>query len=186
MQSNKNVSTRHKNISKFCLIPCSHRPQITRQKNLRMNHLIQVKDKNQPNQCRHIINHPHFRLAQEESEEQTKQYEMYACMNKEQQVSEYQQAAKSAIEHAKEQERVHTAQKYIKILSDSLFSLSSDNLSEKSSDESSDSGTRQKPTKPVSSYNKSSTFQAKRKYDNEETPLKQPHHDAFTSKQEIL
>ena len=36
---------------------------------------------------------------------------MDTCMNKEQQVPEYQQAAKSAMEHAKEQERVHMAQK---------------------------------------------------------------------------
>ena len=36
------------------------------------------------------------------------------------------------------------------------------------------------------SYNKSSTFLAKSKYDNEETPLKQTHQDAFTPKQEIL
>ena len=34
-------------------------------------------------------------------------------MNKEQQVPEYQQAAKATMEYAKEQERVHTAQKYI-------------------------------------------------------------------------
>ena len=38
---------------------------------------------------------------------------MDACMNKDQQVPEDQQAAKSAMEHAKEQERFHTAQKYI-------------------------------------------------------------------------
>ena len=38
----------------------------------------------------------------------------------------------------------------------------------------------------MSSSNKKSTFQAKRKYDNEETPFKQTHHDAFTSKQENL
>ena len=44
---------------------------------------------------------------------------MEACMNKEQQFTENQQAEKSAMEHAKEQERVHTAQKYIGILSDS-------------------------------------------------------------------
>ena len=36
------------------------------------------------------------------------------------------------------------------------------------------------------SYNKLSTFPAKHKYDNEEIPLKQPHKDAFTSKQNIL
>ena len=29
-------------------------------------------------------------------------------------------------------------------------------------------------------------FQAKRRFGNEETPLEKPHHDAFTSKQEIL
>ena len=108
---------------------------------------------------------------------------MDACMNKEQQVPEHQQAAKSATEHAKEQERVHMAQKYIQILSDSSSSLSLYDSSEKSLDESSDSGIRKKPTKPVTSFNKSSTFLAKRKYDNEETPLKQPHQDAFTSKQ---
>ena len=36
------------------------------------------------------------------------------------------------------------------------------------------------------SYNKSFTSTAKHKYDNEETALKQPHHDASTSKQETL
>ena len=36
------------------------------------------------------------------------------------------------------------------------------------------------------SSNKPSTFLAKRKSDNEETPMKQPHQDAFTLKQEIL
>ena len=36
------------------------------------------------------------------------------------------------------------------------------------------------------SSNKSSTLQAKHKSDNEETPLKQPHQHAFTSKQETL
>ena len=38
----------------------------------------------------------------------------------------------------------------------------------------------------MTSYNKSSTFTAKRKSDNEETTLIQPHQDAFTLKQEIL
>ena len=90
------------------------------------------------------------------------------------------------MEHAKEQERVHTALKYIEMLYDSSSSLSSYYLSETLSDDSSDSGTRQKLTKPVTLYNKSSTFPAKRKYDNEETPLKQPYQDAFISKQEIL
>ena len=56
-------------------------------------------------------------------------------MNKEQQVPEDQQAAKAAMEHAKEQERVHTAQKYIEILSDSSSLSSSDNLSKTSSDD---------------------------------------------------
>ena len=57
---------------------------------------------------------------------------------------------------------------------------------ETSSDDSCDSGTRQKSTKPVTSSNKSSTFPDKHKSDNEETPLKQPHQDAITSKQESL
>ena len=35
---------------------------------------------------------------------------MDAYMNKEKQIPEYQQAAKAAMEHAKEQESVHTAQ----------------------------------------------------------------------------
>ena len=78
------------------------------------------------------------------------------------------------------------AHKYIEISSDSLSSSSSDNSLETSSDDSSDSGKSQKPTKPVTPSNKSSTFWAKHKPDNEETPLKQPHQDAFTSKQEIL
>ena len=46
-------------------------------------------------------------------------------MNKEKKLSEDQQAAKSAIEHAKKKERAHTAQKYIKILSNSSYALSS-------------------------------------------------------------
>ena len=36
------------------------------------------------------------------------------------------------------------------------------------------------------SSNKSSAFTSNHKSDNEETPLKQPHQDAFTPKQEIL
>ena len=106
-------------------------------------------------------------------------------MNKEQQVPEYQQATKDAMEHAPEQECVHTAQKCIEISSDFLSSLSSDDLSERLSDDSSDSGTRQKPTKPVTSSNKSSTFPAKRKSNNKEAPFKQPHKDTFTLKQDI-
>ena len=78
------------------------------------------------------------------------------------------------------------AQNYIYISSDSSSSSTSDDLLETSLDDSSNSGTRQKPTKPVSSSNKSSTFQAKSNPDNEETPLKQPHQDAFIPKQEIL
>ena len=111
---------------------------------------------------------------------------MDACMNKEQGVPEDQQAAKSAIEHAKEQECVHTAHKYIEILSNSSSSFSSDDSSETSLDDSSDLGTWQNPTKPVTSSNKSSTYPVKIKSDNEETPLKQPHQDAFTPKQYIL
>ena len=38
----------------------------------------------------------------------------------------------------------------------------------------------------MTSYNKQSIFTAKHKPDNEETPLKQPHQDAFTPKQENL
>ena len=53
---------------------------------------------------------------------------MNACMNKEKQVPEDQQAAKAALEHAKEKERVHMAQKYIEIVSDSSSLLSSDDL----------------------------------------------------------
>ena len=127
-----------------------------------------------------------FRKLQEEAEERKKQAEMDACMNKEQQVPEDQQSAKATMEHAKEKERVHMAHKYIEILSGSLSSLSSDDLSEISSDDSSDSSPRQKLTKPVTSSNKSDIFTAKLKSDNEETPLKQPHQDASTSKQEIL
>ena len=53
-------------------------------------------------------------------------------------------------------------------------------------DDSYDSGISQKPTKQVTSYNKSSTFLTKRKSENEETPLKHPRQDASTSKQESL
>ena len=55
---------------------------------------------------------------------------MYAYMNKEQQVPEDQQAAKAAMEHAKKQESVHTAQNYTYILSDSLYSSYSYDSSE--------------------------------------------------------
>ena len=53
-------------------------------------------------------------------------------------------------------------------------------------DDSSGSGTSQKPTKTVTLSNKSSIFPAKRKSDNEEIPLKQPHQDSSTSEQDIL
>ena len=53
---------------------------------------------------------------------------MDACMNKELQVSEYQQAAEAAMEYAKEQERVHMTQKYIETSSDCFSSLSSYDL----------------------------------------------------------
>ena len=111
---------------------------------------------------------------------------MDAYMNKEQNNPEDQQAAKAAMEHANQQERVHTAKKQIYLSSNSLSYLSSYDSSERLLDESSDSGTRQKLTKPVSSSNKSSTFQVKLRSNNEETPLKQPHHGSFTWKQEIL
>ena len=50
-------------------------------------------------------------------------------MNKEQQVPEDQQAAKAEMEHGKEQECVHKAQRNIEYLSDSSSSFSSDELS---------------------------------------------------------
>ena len=83
----------------------------------------------------------------------------------------------------REEERVHMEQNNIIIPSESL---SSDDSLETLFDESSDSGRGKIPTKPVMSYNKPFTFTAKHKSDNEETPLKQPHQDAFTSKQETL
>ena len=45
---NKNVSIQHENISRVCLIPRPHRPQMTCRKHHRTNHLIQVQGKNQP------------------------------------------------------------------------------------------------------------------------------------------
>ena len=50
-------------------------------------------------------------------------------------------------------------------------------------DELSVSGKRQIPTKPVISSNKSSTFTAKYRSDNEETPLNKTHQGPFTSRQ---
>ena len=107
---------------------------------------------------------------------------MDAYMNKEQEVLEDQQAETYEMEHAKEQFCVLTAKKYSEILSDSLSSSSSDELLETSSDESYDSSKRQKPTKPVTSSDKSFTFPAKLKSYHEEIPLEHPHQDAFTSK----
>ena len=83
----------------------------------------------------------------------------------------------------REVECVRMAQNTIIISSESS---SSDDLLEISSDESSDSGQRKITTKPVMSSNKPSTFPAKHKSDNEETPLEQPHQDNFSSKQETL
>ena len=42
----KKAYTRHRNILKFCLIPCPHSPQMTCNKHRWMNHLIQVQGKN--------------------------------------------------------------------------------------------------------------------------------------------
>ena len=63
---------------------------------------------------------------------------MDTCINKEKQVPEDQQASKAAMENAKEQEHVHTAQKYIKMFSDYSSSSSSDDSSKTSSDDSYD------------------------------------------------
>ena len=82
----------------------------------------------------------------------------------------------------REEERVRMAHNII-ISSESLYSY---DLSETLSVESSGSGRRKIPTKLVTSSNKSSTFPAKHKSDNKETPLKQLHKDAFTLKQEAL
>ena len=56
-QRNKNVSIRHRMLSIFSLIHCPPHPQTTRQKHGRMTHMIKIKGKTQPNQCRHLINH---------------------------------------------------------------------------------------------------------------------------------
>ena len=79
--------------------------------------------------------------------------------------------------------RVRMAQNTITISSESS---SSDDLLETSPDDSSDSGRRQIPNRPVMSSNKSSTFLTKHRSNIEETPLKQPHPDTFTSKEETL
>ena len=83
----------------------------------------------------------------------------------------------------REKERVRMAHNTIIILSESL---SSDESLKKLSDDSSDSGRRKIPTKPVMSSNKSSKVTAKQKYDNVESPLEKPHKDNLTSKQETL
>ena len=83
----------------------------------------------------------------------------------------------------REEERVPMAQNTIIISSESL---SSDDLLKISSDDSSDSGRRKIPTKPFMSSNISSPFSAKQRSENKETPLKQPHQDAFKRKQETL
>ena len=69
----------------------------------------------------------------------------------------------------REEERVRMAHNTIMILYEPS---SSDDLLETSSDESSGSERRKIPTKPVMLSNKPSTFPAKHKYYNEETPLK--------------
>ena len=81
------------------------------------------------------------------------------------------------------EERVCMAQNTIIISSESS---SLDDSLETSSYDSYNSGRSQVSTKPVMSSNKSSKFPAKHKYDNEETPFKQPHQDNFTLKQETL
>ena len=44
---NKNISIRHKNISKFYLIPFPHHYQMACWKHRQMNHMIQVQGNNQ-------------------------------------------------------------------------------------------------------------------------------------------
>ena len=39
-QRNKNISIRHRNILKFCLIPCPRHPQMTIRKHRWMTHLV--------------------------------------------------------------------------------------------------------------------------------------------------
>ena len=45
MQRNKNVSIRHNNISKFCLIPCPLPLQMTRWKHCQMTHIVNAQRK---------------------------------------------------------------------------------------------------------------------------------------------
>ena len=100
-------------------------------------------------------------------------------------INEYKEEFESTLSHndaIRREERVCMA----KTIIISSKSLSSDDSLETSSVESSGSGRRQIPTKQVISYNKSSTFPAKHKSDNKETPLKQTHQDAFALKQETL
>ena len=49
-------------------------------------------------------------------------------------------------------------------------------------DDESDSGRMEKPSKPVTSFNKASTFPAEHKSNNEETPLKKTHQGPSISK----
>ena len=61
------------------------------------------------------------------------------------------------MEHAKEQENIHTTRKYIEILYNSSSSLSSYDSPETSSDDSYDSETRQKPTNNLTYYIEANT-----------------------------
>ena len=54
-----------------------------------------------------------------------------------------------------------------------------------SSDENSDSETRDTSSEPATSYNKSSTFPAEHSTDNEETPLEKTHPRPWTSKKKF-
>ena len=67
----------------------------------RYNDLMREQEKDIPRQEEYWIEDEQIRKAQEEVEERKKKSEMDACMNKEQQFTEYQQAAKSAMEHTK-------------------------------------------------------------------------------------
>ena len=61
----------------------------------------QAREEDLQRQERAFIDDKQIRKSQKEAEEKNKQAEMDACINKEQQVPEYQQATKSAMEHAK-------------------------------------------------------------------------------------
>ena len=53
------------------------------------------------------------------------------------------------------------------------------------SDDESNSGRREIPSKPVTSSNKAYTFMAEQKSGNEETPLKKTHQGPFILKQKL-